>query len=152
MTQTWKRMQARKAMVADRFATAVYMLWFEEMINNGKLEAMKYSKLPNFYEDLNAEAYTKCDWIGAARGQIDELKETQAAVLRIKFGLSTHEDELAKLGKDWRKVYAQLERERKEREKRGIELQEDNSVNAASGSPRDRSEHEDTEAADAEAA
>lgn len=140
LTQTWKFMQARKMLVADRFASDVYMLWFEEMMNAGQLETMKYSKLPNYYEGINAEAYTKVEWIGAARGQIDELKETQAAVLRIKFGLSTHEDELAKLGKDWRKTYAQLERERKDREKRGIILEESNSVNAASGSPREEDE------------
>lgn len=148
LTQTWKIMQARKAMVADRFASSIYMVWFEELMNAGQLECMKYSKAPNFYEGLNAEAYTKCEWIGAARGQIDELKETQAAVLRIKFGLSTHEDELAKLGKDWRKVYAQLQREEKERVRRGIILQEDNSVNAASGSPREEDEQK-TEGANA---
>jgi capsid protein len=74
----------------------------------------------------------------AALGQIDELKETQAAVLRIKFGLSTHEIELSKQGQDWRKINKQLERERKDREKRGIVLIEDNSVNAASGTPREQ--------------
>lgn len=148
MLQTWRFMQARKAMIADRFATSIYMLWFEEMMNTNQLEFMKYSKAPNYYEGLNAEAYTSCEWIGAARGQIDELKETQAAVLRIKFGLSTHEDELAKLGKDWRKVYAQLQREQKDRDARGIILQEDNSVNAASGSPREQ-DNQNTEGADA---
>lgn len=137
LTETWKTMQSKKKMFADRLASIIFSLWFEEMMNAGQIEAMKYSKLPNFYDGLNREAYTAAEWIGASRGQIDELKETQAAVLRIKFGLSTHEEELAKLGKDWRRVYRQLERERKEREARGIILQEDNSVNAASGSPRD---------------
>lgn len=150
LTQTWKFMQSRKRMVADRLASIIYQLWFEEQSNAGNLECMNYSKAPNIYDGLNMEAYTACEWIGAARGQIDELKETQAAVLRIKFGLSTHEDELAKLGKDWRKVYAQLERERLDREERGIVLVEDNSVNAASGSPREQdksaSEGEDANA------
>lgn len=150
LTQTWKRMQSRKKLFADRFATIIMMLWFEEQMNAGQIEAMKYSKLANYYDPLMAEAYTSCEWIGAARGQIDELKETQAAVLRIKFGLSTHEDELGKLGKDWRKVYAQLERERIEREDRGIILQEDNSVNAASGSPREQ-DRQNSEGADADA-
>lgn len=148
--ETWKFMQGRKKLVADRFATNIYMLWFEEMMNAGEIEAMKYSKAPNYYEGINAEAYTSCDWIGAARGQIDELKETQAAVLRIKFGLGTHEDELAKMGKDWRKVYKQLEREQKERDARGIVLQEDNSVNAASGSPREQ-DKQNSDGADANA-
>jgi len=60
-----------------------------------------------------SDAYCACDWIGAGRGQIDELKETQAAILRIKSGLSTYEDELGRLGKDWRKTLKQRARERK---------------------------------------
>jgi lambda family phage portal protein len=150
LTQSWKFMQSRKRMVADRAATIMYMNWFEEMMNAGEIEALKFSKAPNFYEGINKEAYCASEWIGAARGQIDELKETQAAVLRIKFGLSTHEDELAKLGKDWRKVYIQLEREQKDRDERGIILQEDNSVNAASGSPREQ-DKQNSEGADANA-
>ena len=35
-------------------------------------------------------------------------------------GLSTAEDELARLGKDWRKVYRQLKREQDLREKLGL--------------------------------
>jgi capsid protein len=122
-------------MVADRFASSVYKLWFEEAMRDGQLETMKYSRAPNFYDGLNKEAYCACSWIGASRGQIDELKETQAAVLRIKNGLSTHEDELAKLGKDYRKVFAQLERERDDMEARGIMMEETNQMNAASGTP-----------------
>jgi len=141
MLETWKFMQSRKAIVADRFATFQYRLWLEEMLNAGQIEAMPENMRNDtswlYSTPLMMDAISNCDWIGAARGQIDELKETQAAVLRIKFGLSTHEDELGKLGKDWRKVYAQLERERKERDKRGIVLIEDNSVNAASGTPSD---------------
>lgn len=141
MLNTWKFMQARKKIVADGMANAIFRLWLEEAINKDRLRTFPAASAGMLYTDghlnLNFEALTQCDWVGAARGQIDELKETQAAVLRIKYGLSTHEDELSRLGKDWRKVYIQLERERKEREKRGIELLEDNSVNAASGSPRE---------------
>lgn len=134
---TWRFMQSRKKIVADRMANFAFQLWLEEQINNGQITSLPRNA-PNFYDPLMKEAYCACDWIGAARGQIDELKETQAAVLRVKFALSTHEDELSKLGKDWRAVYAQLERERKERERRGIVLVESNSVNAASGTPRDK--------------
>lgn len=141
MANTWKFMQSRKKIVADGMAHAVYRLWLEEAINKNMLRSFPANAAGMLYTDghlnLMFEALAQGDWTGAARGQIDELKETQAAVLRIKYGLSTHEDELVRLGKDWRKVYQQLERERKERERRGIELQEDNSVNAASGSPRE---------------
>jgi lambda family phage portal protein len=142
MANTWKFMQSRKKIVADGMANAIFRLWLEEAINKNMLRSFPANAAGMLYTDgvlnLMFEALCQCDWIGAARGQIDELKETQAAVLRIKYGLSTHEDELSRLGKDWRKVYVQLERERKEREARGIELYEDNSVNAASGTTREK--------------
>lgn len=141
MANTWKFMQSRKRIVADAFANSIYRLWLEEAIQKGRIETFTPEMADRCYTDgvqnLMFDALCSADWIGAARGQIDELKETQAAVLRIKYGLSTHEDELARLGKDWRKVYAQLERERVDREERGIVLLEDNSVNAASGTARE---------------
>ena len=140
MAGTRKHMQSKKKNTADAFANHVFRLWLEEAVNKDRLETFRASEAAKLYTDghlnLMFDALAKCDWIGAGRDQIDELKETQAAVLRIKYGLSTHEDELARLGKDWRKVYPQLERETKEREARGIVLMEDNSVNAASGAPR----------------
>ncbi|ARB05693.1 portal protein [Synechococcus virus S-ESS1] len=141
MTQTWRFMQSRKKIVADKMANYVYRLWLEEAINADQIESFRARDAgllyTNGHQNLMFDALTGADWIGASRGQIDELKETQAAVLRIKYGLSTHEDELSRLGKDWRKVYVQLEREAKERELRHIELYEDNSVNAASGTTRE---------------
>jgi len=131
INETFKFMMSRKKAVADMFATIVFMLWFEEMIGRGEIEAMKYSRAPNYYEPLMAEAYCQCDWIGASRGQIDELKETQAAILRIRSGLSTWEDELGRLGKDWRKVFQQLEREQKEIKDREIMLADDPGAIAA---------------------
>ena len=131
INETYKFMMARKKAVADMAATMIYMLWFEEMIGKGSIEAMKYSKLPNYYDSLMAEAFCACEWIGASRGQIDELKETQAAILRIRSGLSTWEDELGRLGKDWRKVFAQLQREQEELETRGIMLADAASLAAA---------------------
>lgn len=138
MTETWKTMQANKRAVADRFATHVFTLWLEEAIASGEITSLS-KKGPNFWDGLNREAYASCEWIGASRGQIDELKETQAAVLRLKYGLSTREYELGRLGLDYRKVFEQLEREQKLAEKRGLTFTEDdNMMNAASGAPREK--------------
>lgn len=137
MAETHKYMQARKKAVADKFASHIYALWLEEAIAAGEITSLP-KNAPNFWDGLNREAYSQCDWIGASRGQIDELKETQAAVLRLKYGLSTHEVELARLGQDWRKVFAQLEREKKIAEERGLNFAtDDNMMNAASGDPRE---------------
>ncbi|MGV2480413.1 UNVERIFIED_CONTAM: phage portal protein, partial [Salmonella enterica subsp. enterica serovar Weltevreden] len=102
-----KYMQSRKKLITDRFATLVYMLWLEEEINRPDSDLPMPKGAAHFYEGVNREAYVKCEWIGASRGQIDELKETQAAVLRIASGLSTYEKELAKLGEDYREVFEQ---------------------------------------------
>lgn len=140
MIETWKYMQGRKKIVADRFASNIYSLWLEEAVNKGEISSLP-ANAPSLYEGLNMAAYTACEWIGASRGQIDELKETQAAVLRLKYNLTTYEDEHARLGKDWRKVFAQRERENRVMKERGLEMEpQDNMMNAASGSPSDPSD------------
>ena len=111
MTETWKYMQSRKKSVADRFATMVYTLWLEEEINAGKIPLPPGMGPEAFYDPVYREALCCCDWIGASRGQIDELKETQAAVMRINSGLSTYEKEAARLGEDYRRIFRQRSRE-----------------------------------------
>lgn len=111
MVETWKFMQSRKKQVADRFAKNLYLLWLEEEINAGTLPLPKGMGAEIFYDPIKREALAQCDWIGASRGQIDELKETQSAVMRIKSGLSTYEIEAARLGIDWRKIFRQAKRE-----------------------------------------
>lgn len=111
MSETWKFMQSRKKSVADRMATSIYTLWLEEEINAGNVPLPPGKDASIFYDPVMREALCACDWIGASRGQIDELKETQAAVLRINSGLSTYEKECARLGEDFRKIFRQRSRE-----------------------------------------
>lgn len=141
MNETHKSMMSRKRNVADRFATNVYHLWLEEAIARGEITSLPRNA-PNFWDGINSEAYGACDWIGASRGQVDELKETQAAVLRGKYNLTSDEIELARLGLDYRKVYRQRSREKKLREELDIQtdgdLIADNMMNAATGAPREK--------------
>lgn len=104
-------MASRKKHVADRFATEIYALQFEEMMAAGDIVLPVGVKRDTFYAPLAKEAYTKCSWLGSGSGQVDELKETQAAILRIRSGLTTHEIEGAKLGLSWREVAVQRGRE-----------------------------------------
>lgn len=110
MNETHKAMLSVKRMVADRFATIVYRLWLEEAINKGEITTIP-RRAPSIYEGQYFEAYAGCDWVGASRGQIDELKETEAAVMRIDNGLSDLKTENARLGGDWRKRMRQMKRE-----------------------------------------
>lgn len=114
MGMTYKYMQGRKKGIADKFATMIFHLWFEEEMNAGKIPLPKGFTPATFYQDpVLREALLSCEWIGASRGQIDELKETQAAVMRINSGLSTWEEESARLGKDYRRTFRQQSRERR---------------------------------------
>jgi lambda family phage portal protein len=110
MNETYKGMLSIKRAVADRFATSVFRLWFEEAFNANVFTSLP-SNRPSIYDGQNLDAYTQCDWVGASRGQVDELKETQAAILRLNNGISTLEQENARLGQDWRKQMRQMKRE-----------------------------------------
>jgi capsid protein len=116
-------MSARKKMVADRYASEAYALWLEEDWNAGNLPRPRGKGLDLFYQPLMKEALTACTWIGSGLGQIDELKETQAAILRVQAGFSTHEQECQKFGSDWREIYLQLARESAKEKELGLEFQ-----------------------------
>ncbi|PBB41809.1 phage portal protein [Mesorhizobium sp. WSM3866] len=140
--ETYKTMMSLKRIVADKVANFIYRLWLEEAINYNELECFKRRGVPRFYDGLNAEAFSACEWIGAGQGQIDPLKETQAAVLKIKSGLSTKEIEIAKMsGGDWRKIARQIARERALDEKYGnpsiYDQADPNLMNSLSATPSD---------------
>lgn len=142
MNETWKFMVAQKKAVADKFATMIYRLWLEEMVNKGMLTTLPKNRAGVLYTDqrlnLKFEALARCSWIGASRGQIDELKETQAALLRINSGLATREEEIAKMGGDWRKTFRQLKREQDLIEQLGLMLPGNpDMMNAVNGVPTD---------------
>lgn len=117
--ETWKTMQSIKRNVTDRFASSIYTLWLEEAIAMGEISSMPRNA-PSFWQRMNKEAYAAAEWIGSSRGQIDELKETQAAVLRLQNGLSTYEDEHSRLGRDWRQVFTQKKREQNAIDEAGL--------------------------------
>lgn len=110
----------KKKAWADRWATGVYRLWFEEEMAQGNLPLPPGRNRTDFYRPLMKDAYTRCTWIGAGRGQIDEPKETAAALARIDGGLSTYEKEAARLGEDYRELIAQRAKEERQIKKAGV--------------------------------
>lgn len=145
MTETWKRMVALKSLIADRFASTIFRLWLEEAINSGMITSLPRRLGTDsawLYQPFKMEAISACEWIGASRGQIDELKETQAAVLRMKYGLSTVERESSRLGIDWRQNIKQMAREKEAFEDADFQhpaTVTDNTMNASTGEPGDPS-------------
>jgi lambda family phage portal protein len=117
-----KFMASRKKHVADRFACDLYALVLEEEMSNGNVPLPRGQKRDVFYRDngMAKEAFTRCQWIGSGSGQVDELRETQAAGLRIAMGISTYALEGARLGIDWRELFEQCARERALMDKYGL--------------------------------
>lgn len=112
---------SRKKVVADRKAAAIYYLVMEEWINKGKIPLPKGMDAGILYDPIMREALLNHTWVGAPKGQIDEMKETQAAILRVDNHFSTLEDECAAFGKDWRKVLRQNAREKKMKKELGLD-------------------------------
>lgn len=110
----------KKKSWADRWATGVYRLWFEEEMGAGNLPLPPGRNRTDFYRPLMKDAYTRCTWIGSGRGQIDEPKETAAALARIDGGLSTYEIEAGRLGFDYRELIAQREKEERQIKRAGL--------------------------------
>jgi capsid protein len=73
---------------------------------------------PSFVEA--ATAYSRCRWLGPARGWIDPVKEPAGSVLRMEAGLATLESEGAEQGVDWEEVADQRQIEQKAYEERGL--------------------------------
>lgn len=117
---TRRAMRSRKKTVADRLANAIYGNVLEEFIAQGEVPLPPGFTRDDYYKPLMREAFSRASWIGTGTGQIDELKETQAAILRIKAGLSTYEAEIGRLGEDWREVFEQQAIEAGVREERGL--------------------------------
>lgn len=102
-------MAARRNFYYD-FCQPVYEAWLYEVISKGMVEA------PGFLDDvIKRKQWSRAKWNGTGLGQIDPLKETEAAISRINAYLSTHEDEYAVLseGGDWDQVMDRLNREDK---------------------------------------
>jgi lambda family phage portal protein len=117
MNDSWRYFMGRRKLIANRFASQIFTLFFEEMV------ARKYITLPRGarYSFLQRRhAWTKSEWIGAGRLAIDGLKEVKESVLLIESGLSTYEEEAAKLGKDWQELFAQQVKESEIRKSKGL--------------------------------
>jgi lambda family phage portal protein len=132
--QTFKTMQGSKKKAADATANDIFRLWFEEALNKGDFNDVLPKNAPSFYDGMNKDFYTNAKWIGASRGQVDELKETNAALLRIEGGLSTYEIECARFGDDWRDTFKQKAREKKVMIAMGLEF---TTPSAATGGTKD---------------
>lgn len=116
LLEAWRYFENRRVWLARSFCQPIYEAWLYEAVAIGRIKA------PGFLQDPAVrKAYCRAQWIGPARGQIDELKEVNAAIRRVESGISTLEEETAQLtGGDWELKHRQRTREQKMRIESGL--------------------------------
>lgn len=107
MLEGWRFFAGRRDRVAGRFATLIYAAWLEEAMDRGDVPVP--ANAPSF--SAAKTAWTRCNWIGAPRGHIDELKEREARQVAYDMHTTTLERECAEAGLDWEEVLEQRARE-----------------------------------------
>ncbi len=96
----------REWFISD-FCQPIYEEWLCEAVAKGRINA------PGFFNDpIIKDAYCCTEWNGPSSGQLDPVKEVQAAELRVQGGYSTREKEATELtGTDFYKNVKQRKRE-----------------------------------------
>jgi len=119
MLDAWRFFQGRRVWLARQLCAPIYAIWMTEAVARGRVKA------PGFFADpLISRAWLGADWIGPARGQVDELKEVKAARERINIGISTIAEETAQMtGGDWERKHIQRGKEVKLRRAAGLEAE-----------------------------
>lgn len=109
LLEAWKRFTVGRERMATRFCQPVYEQWLEEAVARG------YIKAPGFFSDpLVRAAWCGAEWHGPTQGQLDPVKEVEAAEKRVEGGFSTRTRETAELtGGNWERFHRTRVREEK---------------------------------------
>jgi lambda family phage portal protein len=92
LLEAWKGFRMRRTWFARDFCQPIYETWLAEAVARGRIKA------PGFFTDpIIRKAWSKAEWNGPSPGQLDPVKEVQAASMRIALGVSTHEREATEL-------------------------------------------------------
>jgi lambda family phage portal protein len=93
LLEAWKMFRMRRSWMASGFCQPIFEEWLAEAIAKGRIHA------PGFFTDpLARKAYCTAEWNGPSQGQIDPLKEVNAAAKRVENGFSTRTRETVELG------------------------------------------------------
>ncbi|MGG3448640.1 phage portal protein [Domibacillus aminovorans] len=93
LLEAWKMFRMRRQWMADSFCQPIYEEFLTEAIAKGRIEA------PGFFTDpMIRKAYCQAEWNGPSQGQLDPLKEVNAAEKRVQNGFTTRAQETVALG------------------------------------------------------
>ncbi|UPG86847.1 phage portal protein [Luteibacter aegosomatis] len=103
LLEAWKTLTRRFGEFKVGTANPMYATWLHEAMDRGELPLP--SGAPDFLSERSS--YSRCDWLGVARGWVDPVKEKQGAILGMDAGLSTLKRECAEQGLDYEEVIQQ---------------------------------------------
>lgn len=118
LLEAWKGFRMWRRWMATDFCQPIYQEWLINTVLAGRVSA------PGLFDDpVMAAAWCRAEWHGPAAGQIDPLKEVQAAAYRVEQGFSTRTRESAELnGSDYEANVLALADEQRRREEAGVAL------------------------------
>lgn len=127
LMEAWKSLLRRRGDFTLNTASPCYGVWLREAMENGELPLPLGA--PDYMEAQ--AAYTRCRWLGPARGWVDPAKEPAGAILRLEAGTSSLEAEAAEQGLDWEENLHQLAIERRAYDEAGVPFPAWGNVNGA---------------------
>lgn len=117
LLEAWKFFRKRREWMAQNFCQPVYENWMDEAVAIGRITAPGY-----FTDPIIRKAYLGSMWIGPGRGMIKEKEEAEAALLKVKGGLSYLDKEIAEIhGGDFDMIHRHRKRENDMRVRDGLE-------------------------------
>lgn len=117
LLEAWKMFKRRRQFVATNFCQPIYEEFLVEGIAKGRIYAPGY-----FTDPMVRKSYSKAEWHGPTQGQLDPLKEVNAAAKRIDEGLSTRTREANELtGTNFFENHSLRVREERARREAGLD-------------------------------
>ncbi len=142
LLESWRFFRTRRAWLVRSFCQPVYENWLTEAVAFGRVVA------PGFFDDPRIRAaYCGSIWIGDAPGQIDPMKEVNAAEKRLSLGISTLDEETVLLtGGDFERNFPRIRKERRMLQELGLWQPEKEAVEPQPTVPQpDETPDKDTE-------
>lgn len=92
LLEAWRTFKMYRCWLTNDFCQPAFEEFMCEAVAKGRIKA------PGFFSDpLIRKAYCEAKWSGPTQGQIDPLKEVNAAVVRVQNGFSTRDTEALEL-------------------------------------------------------
>ncbi|MBE0470503.1 MAG: phage portal protein [Methyloprofundus sp.] len=134
LLEAWKMFRMRRTWLTQTFCQPIYEEWLSEAVAKGRIDA------PGFFEDEAVRAaWCRAEWYGPTQGQLDPLKEANAARVRVEEEFSTREREAAELtGMSWEIIHPVRVKEEQKRRDGGLA----ENLNQATTRPGDENEDE----------